>query len=105
MTDCDDLSEPGILLDAVGSLSSFVSLANQKGCFADVLTDLVREVKGMNTWLTGISSDVAVQGEMLAKLRTDRGCKVCRENIERSLAEVESADDIQESQKPSTFYW
>ena len=35
MTDCDDLSEPGILLDAVGSLSSFVSSANQKGCFAD----------------------------------------------------------------------
>ena len=71
----------------------------------ELLTDLVREVKGMNTWLTGISSDVAVQGEMLAKLRTDRGCKVCRENVERSPAEVESADDIQESQKPSTFYW
>ena len=35
VTDCDDLSEPGILLDAVGSLSSFVSSANQKGCFAD----------------------------------------------------------------------
>ena len=71
----------------------------------ELLTDLVREVKGMNTWLTGISSDVAVQGEMLAKLRTDWGCKVCRENVERSPAEVESADDIQESQKPSTFYW
>ena len=71
----------------------------------ELLTDLVREVKGMNTWLTGISSDVAVQGEMLAKLRTDQGCKVCRENVERSPAEVESADDIQESQKLSTFYW
>ena len=71
----------------------------------ELLTDLVREVKGMNTWLMGISSDVAVQGEMLAKLRTDRGCKVCRENIEHSPAEAESADDIQESQKPSTFYW
>ena len=37
VTDCDDLSEPGTLLDTVGSLSPFVSLANQKGCFADVV--------------------------------------------------------------------
>ena len=41
MTDCDDLSEPGTLLDAVGSLSPFVSLANQKGCFADVQVEKV----------------------------------------------------------------
>ena len=71
----------------------------------ELLTDLVWEVKGMDSWLMGISSHVAVQGEMLAKLQTDQGCKMCRENIEHSLAEVESADDIQESQKPSTFYW
>ena len=52
-----------------------------------------------------ISSDVAVQEEMLAKPQTDQGCKVCQEDIEHSPAEVENADDMQKSQKPSTFYW
>ena len=71
----------------------------------ELLTELVWEVKKMNTWLMDISSDVAVQEEMLAKPQTDQGCKVCQEDIEHSPAEVENADDIQKSQKLSTFYW
>ena len=66
---------------------------------------LVQEVKGMNTWLESISGDVAIQGGMLAKLQTDQGCNVCRRDIGHGLAEVKSEEDIQESQKPSMFYY
>ena len=59
----------------------------------------------MNTQLESISGDVAIQGGMLVKLQTDWGCNVCRRDIEHGLAEVESEEDIQESQKPSMFYY
>ena len=71
----------------------------------ELLTQLVQEVKGMNTRLESISGDVAIQGGMLAKLQTDRGCNVCWTDIGHDLAEVESEEDIQESQKPFMFYY
>ena len=71
----------------------------------ELLMQLVQEVKGMNTWLESISGDVAIQGGMLVKLQMDRGCNVCWRDVGHGLAEVESEEDIQESQKPSMFYY
>ena len=59
----------------------------------------------MNFQLESISSDIAIQGGMLAKLQTDQGCRVCQKDIEHDLVNVKSEDDIQESQKPSPLYY
>ena len=62
----------------------------------ELLTQLLEDIKGINFQLESISSDIAIQGGMLAKLQMDQGCRVCWKDIE---------DDIQESQKPSPFYY
>ena len=71
----------------------------------ELLTQLLEDIKGINFQLESISGDIAIQGGMLAKLQMDQGCRVCRKDIEGGLVNVKSEDDIQESQKPSPFYY
>ena len=79
------------------------------GTMDEILTQLVREIKGMRTQLERVGADVALQTEVVGKIRADRGCHLCQGDARHSSGAVESEwSDMEPSQDPSarpSYYW
>jgi len=72
------------------------------GMMDKILTQLVREIKGMRTQLEHVGTDVALQTEVVGKIRADHGCHLCQGDARHSSGAVESEwSDMELSQDPS----